>query len=206
MKRAFLVVICLAAVACMKPAAPSAPAKALESGIDPDAFDRAVRPQDDLFRHVNGAWLTKTEIPADKASYGAFDILFDKAQADLKAIVEDAGKSTAKAPGSEAQKIGDFYASFVSNILGQAGDAAVADLSKQFPGFDWAAWTTELGVNNVPAVVVSQPSYLKALAASVNELPVDAWKSWKAKERDESLRQQVLTNVHSPETIARTAR
>src|SRR4029078_8444361 len=36
----------------------------------------------------------------------------------------------------------------------------------------------ELGVNNVPAVVVSQPSYLKALAASVDELPVDAWKPY----------------------------
>ena len=55
---------------------------------------------------------------------------------------------------------------------------AVADLAKQFPGFDWDAWTTELGVNSVPAVVVNQPSYLKALAATVNELPVDAWKPY----------------------------
>ena len=46
--------------------------------------------QDDLFRHVNGSWLAKTEIPADKSSYGAFDILFDKSQDDLRAIVEDA--------------------------------------------------------------------------------------------------------------------
>ena len=55
---------------------------------------------------------------------------------------------------------------------------AVADLPRQFPGFDWAAWTTELGVTNVPAIVVSQPSYLKTLAATVNELPVDAWKPY----------------------------
>ncbi len=54
----------------------------------------------------------------------------------------------------------------------------VADLAKQFPGFDWDAWTTELGVSSVPAVVVNQPSYLKALAATVNELPVDAWKPY----------------------------
>ena len=44
-------------------------------------MDPAVRPQDDLFRHVNGAWLARTEIPADRASWGAFDILLDKAQA-----------------------------------------------------------------------------------------------------------------------------
>ena len=45
--------------------------------------------------------------------------------------------------------------------------------ASSFPGFDWAAWTTELGVSGVPAVVVNQPSYLKALAATVNDLPVE---------------------------------
>ena len=92
MKRAVLIAMCLGAAACMKPAEPAAPAAAPESGLDPASFDREVRPQDDLFRHVNGAWLAKTEIPADKASYGAFDILFDKAQADLRAIVEEASE------------------------------------------------------------------------------------------------------------------
>src|SRR6188508_3119642 len=99
MKRAVLIAVCLGTVACMKPADPAAPAKAPESGLDPASFDRAVRPQDDLFRHVNGSWLAKTEIPADKASYGAFDILFDKAQADLRTIVDEASKSSAKTAG-----------------------------------------------------------------------------------------------------------
>src|SRR6187402_853537 len=98
MKRAVLIAVCLGTVACMKPAEP-APAKAAESGLEPASFDRGVRPQDDLFRHVNGSWLTKTEIPADKATYGAFDILFDKAQADLRAIVEEASQSSAKTAG-----------------------------------------------------------------------------------------------------------
>ena len=44
----------------------------LKSGLDPAGFDKSVRPQDDLFRHVNGAWLTKTEIPADRPVYGTF--------------------------------------------------------------------------------------------------------------------------------------
>ncbi len=107
MKRAFLksvppvavIAICVSAVACMKPAGPApTPAKALEAGLDPSSFDKSVRPQDDLFKHVNGAWLAKTDIPADKASYGAFDLLFDKAQADLRTIVEDAAKSTTRTP------------------------------------------------------------------------------------------------------------
>ena len=293
------------------PAPPAPPVQAPVSGIDLAAFDKAVRPQDDLFEHVNGGWLKKTEIPADKSSYGAFDMLFDKAQADLKAIVEEAGKSTTKTAGSDAQKIGDFYESFMNEALVEKlglsplngelaaidaiktktdlarhfgkffklnlinpvvgyvdGDAqqpthdvlyvyqgglgrrsrllpegrsatqgmreyvaflttilqlagegghprgalqqaaadifsletrlarahwtnvenrdavktynkvALADLGKQFPGFDWQAWTTELGVSGNAAVIVSQPSYLKAFAGAVNELPVERWKPY----------------------------
>ncbi|MGV2340780.1 MAG UNVERIFIED_CONTAM: hypothetical protein LVR18_44625 [Planctomycetaceae bacterium] len=50
------------------------------SGLDPDGFDRAVRPQDDLFLHVNGRWLLSTDIPADKSNYGSFTRLDDEAR------------------------------------------------------------------------------------------------------------------------------
>ena len=118
MSRETALALCLTVVAaCTSPAPPPPPAKAPASGIDFAAFDKSVRPQDDLFQHVNGQWLKTTEIPADKSSYGAFDMLFDKAQADLRKIVEDAGKSTTKTPGSEGQKIGDFYESFMNEAL-----------------------------------------------------------------------------------------
>ena len=308
MNRGLSLALCLAAAACSSPAAPPPAPRPPVSGIELAAFDKTVRPQDDLFQHVNGGWLKTTEIPADKSSYGAFDILFDKAQADLKNIVEEASKSITKTVGSETQKIGDFYESFMNEtladklglspldgqlaaidaiktkadlarhfgklfklnvinpvvgyvdgdaqqpthdvlylyqgglglpdrdyylkddpklkeyrekyvaflttILQLAGDTAaaktagdifaletrlarahwtnvenrdavktynkvtLADLGKQFPGFDWTAWTTELGVNGTPAVVVSQPSYLKAFAAAVNELPVERWRPY----------------------------
>ncbi len=279
------------------------------SGIDPSTFDRTVRPQDDLFRHVNGAWLAKVAIPADKASYGTFDMLIDKAEADLRAIVEEAAKAGG-APGSDARKIGDFYASFMNDArvetlgitplaaelaaidairskadlarhfarlmkmgcdtplqvfvegdfkdpktnalfafqgglglpdreyyvkddaklaeyrtkyrafvrtlltLGQrpspeAASAdimaiethlagaqwtnvetrdvvkmynkfAAADLAREFPGFDWQAWLTELGIPPASPLIVAQPSYAKALGAAVNEWPVDRWKPYLA--------------------------
>ena len=44
----------------------------MKSGIATEHFKSAVRPQDDLFRHVNGKWLDETEIPADRSSDGAF--------------------------------------------------------------------------------------------------------------------------------------
>ncbi|WP_309126083.1 hypothetical protein, partial [Kocuria sp.] len=51
------------------------------SVFDLAGFDRSVRPQDDLYRHVNGSWLRRTEIPDDKPSVGAFIELRDQAEA-----------------------------------------------------------------------------------------------------------------------------
>ena len=114
MIRLCLFLLCFMAATCARPSDAPPVTTAPGSGLDPESIDNNVRPQDDLFHHVNGAWLAKTEIPADKATYGAFDMLFDKAQADLRTIVEDAGKSASKTPGIEAQKIGDFYESFLN--------------------------------------------------------------------------------------------
>jgi len=99
------------------------------SGIDAANFDPAVRPQDDLYRHVNGAWLAKAEIPADRAMYGAFVRLVDKAEADLRAIIEAAAEKPDHPAGSVEQKVGDLYASFMdearADMLGQAPIADV---------------------------------------------------------------------------------
>ena len=101
------------------PVAASAP-PVLGSGLDVAGFDRAVRPQDDLFRFVNGKWLETTQIPADRSNYGSFTLLDDEAQANVRAIVEAAANSPAKQPGSDAQKIGDFYRSFMDTERAEA--------------------------------------------------------------------------------------
>jgi putative endopeptidase len=89
---------------------PAAPA--LGSGVILQNFDRSVRPQDDLYRFVNGVWLKNTPIPADKSNYGSFTMLADEAEKNLRVIVEEA--AGAKAPkGSDQQLIGDFYTSFM---------------------------------------------------------------------------------------------
>ena len=85
----------------------------LASGIEAQYFDNSVRAQDDFYQHVNGKWLATTEIPADKAGYGPAHQLFDQTQERLRAIIEDAAQSADASPGSEAQKIGDLYASFM---------------------------------------------------------------------------------------------
>ena len=79
------------------------------SGLDLRWVDRAVRPQDDLFAFVNGSWLRGHQIPADRAQDGAFRDLRDRAEADVRAIVEEA----ASQPGDGARQIADLYASFM---------------------------------------------------------------------------------------------
>ena len=298
-------------VACSQPAAPEAPQTAAPppptSGLDAATFDKAVRPQDDLYRYVNGGWLARTEIPADKASYGGFIEANDRTQEQLRALVEAAAKAPG-APGTPQQKIGDFFTAFmdearadslgitplasefaridalatkadlaayfarqlklgvggaviqggvegdaqeptrsvlylsqggiglpdrdyylkadpklqdirtkyveyVAQMLTAAGVAdakaaatgvmaletslarahwtnvenrdavktynrvPVSELATRFPGMDWAAWTTELGVAKAPHLIVSQPSFFAALAKTVNTTPIDRWKA-----------------------------
>jgi predicted metalloendopeptidase len=307
MKRVIVSCLLVAATAAAFVSARTPAARPLASGIELSALDKSVRPQDDFFRYVNGAWLDRTPIPADRSSYGSFEALYDKTEADLRAIVEEAGKAGG-APGSDARKIGDFYASFmdeprveslglkplaaelaaidavktksdlartfarmlklgcdapiaaftegdfkdprtVALFVYQSGlglpdrdyytkddpklaeyrtkyvtflaamhrlgglpmpDAAAADimaiethlaknqwtnvetrdmgkmynkvaaadLATEFPGFDWTAWREELKIASLPALIVGQPSYIKAFAAAVNDWPVERWKPY----------------------------
>jgi putative endopeptidase len=75
------------------------------------AFDHSVRVQDDLYRHVNGAWLKQAEIPADKPLTGAFSELRDAAEAAVRDIIT---QTRGNDEGGEAAKIADLYASFMA--------------------------------------------------------------------------------------------
>src|SRR5262245_46420708 len=121
MKRILMTVLtatiasCAAAPEATAPGAPAAsPAPSYGSGLDLAGFDKGVRPQDDLFRFVNGSWLKTAVIPADRANYGAFTMLDDQAQADVHELVEKAANAANKEPGSDTQKVGDLYLSFMN--------------------------------------------------------------------------------------------
>jgi putative endopeptidase len=78
-------------------------------GFDPSNFDTSVRPQDDFYRFANGAWLDRTPIPADRASFGTFDELRERSEAAVHALLEEAAATRGHQPGSDMQKVGDFY-------------------------------------------------------------------------------------------------
>ncbi|MFE5699639.1 M13 family metallopeptidase [Rhodococcus koreensis] len=99
---------------------------AQRSGIDLTHLDSDTRAQDDLFVHVNGKWIDDYEIPADRAIDGAFRTLYDKAEVDVQNIIEEAAGSGA-APGTDAQRIGDLYGSFMdADVVEAAGLAPIA--------------------------------------------------------------------------------
>jgi putative endopeptidase len=79
-------------------------------GLDLAGIDRSVAPGDDFFRYANGAWVKATEIPPDRSSYGPAEQLAELTAERTAELV----RNTAAAPaGSEARKIGDYYASFM---------------------------------------------------------------------------------------------
>jgi putative endopeptidase len=87
----------------------------LLSGINKKNMDSSVKPGDNFDAYVNGTWVKNTKIPADKSSYGIGQIINDKAQEDVKAIIENAAKGNFP-NGSDEQKIGDFYAAFMDTV------------------------------------------------------------------------------------------
>ncbi|AWB85266.1 M13 family metallopeptidase [Mycetocola zhujimingii] len=103
---------------------------ALHSGIALDELDPEVRPQDDLYRHVNGKWLDRTEIPADKARWGSFHQLAEEAEKAVKDIILEAqgATETTGETAVEQRKVGDLYASFMDDELIEAlGAAPIAE-------------------------------------------------------------------------------
>jgi putative endopeptidase len=92
------------------------PGTTTRSGIDPSFVDSKIRPQDDLFRHVNGKWLAESPIPPDRPLDGAFYKLRDKSEADLRAIIEESAAKTDAPEGSETKKVGDLFASFMDEV------------------------------------------------------------------------------------------
>ena len=98
------------------------------SGIETDERDDAIRPADDLYRHMNERWIARTPIPADKARYGSFHILAEEAEKAVRTIIEECQSAAA---GTEARKVGDLYSSFMDvdavNALGAGPLAPLLD-------------------------------------------------------------------------------
>ncbi|WP_066518555.1 M13 family metallopeptidase [Curtobacterium ammoniigenes] len=107
---------------------------ALTTGIQTDDLDATLGPKDDLYRHVNGKWIASTPIPDDKARYGSFTILAEEAEVAVRTIIERAQEAE---PGTEARKVGDLYASFLSEgFLETLGSQPIDPLFIEIAGIE----------------------------------------------------------------------
>ena len=295
-------------LACVMTAGAGATAQPPRSGLDVAGFDRTLAPQDDLYAHVNGAWLKRTVIPADRVTYSAFAEITDKTDQDLRRIIEAIVARPNRPRGSSAQQIADLYISvtdvqrieergasaiapqlqrldairsvrdvaaeagylssiaaggpfggsigidplnpgapvvritqgglllpdrdyylrddpalaalregyvqYLTRIFTLTGRSAPADdaravlafetalariswteaesrnlaatytrftlrqLAVDMPGFDWAAWARPQGIDRSPAVILAQPSFFKAFAALVPDVPLATLRAW----------------------------
>ncbi len=102
----------LGASAVLAASSPAPHAQIGAFGLDLAGEDPGQKPGDDFFRFAAGTWLKTEQIPADRTHWGSFDVLREKSEASVHAILESAATGRAAA-GSVERKIGDYYAAFL---------------------------------------------------------------------------------------------
>ena len=107
--RSTALALVLSAVPLAVHAAPVAP---VVHDVDLAGIDKSVKPGDDFYQYANGSWIKTAQIPADRSSYGPAVVLIEKTNTQVRTLIQDAAKGAPK-KGSDAQKVGDYYASFM---------------------------------------------------------------------------------------------
>ncbi|HHX47139.1 MAG TPA: peptidase M13, partial [Brevibacterium sp.] len=101
----------------------------------------SIRPQDDLYQHINGEWIDSFTIPDDRAGDGAMRELFDTAETKVRDIITSVTDSPQE-PGSEGQKVADLFTSFMD--VERINELGVAPLASTFAAIDAAEDKSEL--------------------------------------------------------------
>ena len=107
--------------------------KQLSTGIVKENMDLSVNPGDNFTKYVNGSWMKTTEIPDDKSSYGIGMILHEESEDKVKAIIEESASGNFAA-GSDEQKVGDLYASYMN--MEKRNAIGIAPLKAEFERID----------------------------------------------------------------------
>lgn len=99
-------------------------------GIDIANIDSTVKPVDDFYQFVNGNWIKNNPIPETESRWGSFNELEVQNKNKLRAILEEAAADKAAKPGSNIQKIGDFYAVAMDSV--KLNNDGIAPLKEEF--------------------------------------------------------------------------
>ena len=115
----------IAQEAAEEEAAPVAEIDYGEWGVGLDLLDAEVDPGDDFNAYVNGKWIAETEIPADRSSYGGFQVLAEKSTTDVERLIADLVADN-PAAGTTERRIVDAYNAFYSTDAIDASGLAPA--------------------------------------------------------------------------------
>jgi len=85
-------------------------------GLNLQYMDKTVKPGNDFFRYVNGLWVDKTEIPADKTRWGSFDELRENTNKDALAILKAAAADKNLSATSDQGKAANLYKSIMDTV------------------------------------------------------------------------------------------
>ncbi len=144
--------------------------------LDVNNLDRTVKPTDDFNMFVNGNWIKNNPIPASEGSWGVFNELQEKNFTKLKTLLMEAAADKSAQPGSNAQKISDFYSLGMDSV--KLNKDGVKPLATEFAAIDKVANTTEL---------IKEVAHLHSMGVSVMfNLFVD---------QDQKISTQYITNL-----------
>ena len=152
---------------------------ALASGIEKANLDTSVRPQDNFYRYVNGNWLKNHDIPDDKTAIGSFYDLRDKADDDVKAIIEELAAEESLTKGSDEQKVADIFRSYMDTE--KRNNLAVKPIQPIFDAINNLNDKSELAsfFGKYQAVGVGSPLafYISVDAKDSNSYATHIWQS-----------------------------
>lgn len=115
----------------------------LSSGFDAGDLSTTVRAQDDFFAYVNAQWIATNDIPADRSRYGVFNVVYDRTELQVRALIEAAAaKVSAGTASADEARIGSAYLSFMN--AAKVEELGLAPLDDLFDRIDRVASHDEL--------------------------------------------------------------
>ncbi len=133
-RRLLALALAAASVGAAHAAAPAAALTATKPDVVADHIDTSVNPGVDFFQFANGAWLKSHPIPAEESSWGIGQVVQDELYAKLRKISEDAAADKAAKPGSDEQKVGDFWTTAMDQA--QADKLGITPLKDELARID----------------------------------------------------------------------
>lgn len=192
----------------------TSPSVKLVSGINLENMNKDVRPQDNFYQYVNGDWVNKTQIPADKTAIGAFYQLRDNADDDVKVIIESLAAKEHLVAGSDEQKVGDLFKSYMDQTTrNQLGLTPIESILTEITNIKNTSQLIEFfGKNQSKGITSPMYIYINVDAKSSSEYAAHIWQGGLAlpdrdyyindDDRFKTIRSEYLTHIENIYKIA----